>query len=419
MTILASAILAVILDFHLNRPDMSSYEKVRINWQASEARLFDRNGLLIHEMRVNKNIRKLEWVELEDISEAMKKIVISSEDRRFYQHSGVDWVSVTGSILKGARRGASTITMQTASFIDSGSAGNRSRRGPIRKWRQMKAAAALEETWTKEQILEAYLNLAGYRGELAGIGAASAGMFMKEPSGLNTEEASVLCALLKGNRADHAVVAERAVRIARSSGLSCDIERIRIFTLQTLSRTYNKIKPEIMLAPHVAGMLMKNGTMSVKCTLDKHIQETALLALDRRLYELEGRNVSDGAVIVIDNASGDILAYVGSSGSRSSARHVDGVKAKRQAGSTLKPFLYELAIEKKILTPASLLEDSPLKITTPAGVYEPDNYSNEYHGIVSVRTALASSLNIPAVRALGLVGQEAFVERLGRWDYRQ
>ena len=166
------------------------------------------------------------------------------------------------------------------------------------------------------------------------------------------------------------------------------------------------------LAPHVARMLLRGEGERVRCTLDGGLQIFALEALDQQLGQLRDRNVSDGAVLVVDNATGDILAYAANQGRASSAPHVDGIRALRQAGSTLKPFLYGLAIEKEFLTAASILEDSPLQIPTAGGLYIPENYDREFLGPVSLRTALSSSLNIPAVRTLMLVTPDSFVERL-------
>ncbi len=129
------------------------------------------------------------------------------------------------------------------------------------------------------------------------------------------------------------------------------------------------------------------------------------------------QNVHDGAVLVLDNRTGETLAYVGNPGDLSSARYVDGVQALRQAGSALKPFLYELALERKLLTAASLLMDSPLSVSTATGIYAPHNYDGHYKGPVSVRTCLSASLNIPAVRAILLVGDEAFASRLQELSY--
>src|SRR5690606_14107885 len=143
-------------------------------------------------------------------------------------------------------------------------------------------------------------------------------------------------------------------------------------------------------------------------------QRRVLQIMDRRLHELAGSNVRDAAAVVLDNDSGQVLAYVGSSGRLSEAAWVDHARALRQAGSTLKPFLYQQAIEQQRLTTVSLLDDGPLNLTTGNGLYVPRNYDERFSGWVSVRTALASSLNIPAVRALTMVTPDAFRQRLVR-----
>ena len=135
------------------------------------------------------------------------------------------------------------------------------------------------------------------------------------------------------------------------------------------------------------------------------------------LSALAERNVRDGAVLVVDNTTGEVLACVGSAGAASRAANVDGVQSPRQAGSTLKPFLYEMALERRYLTAASLLADSPLSFDTASGVYIPQDYDHEFKGLVSVRTALASSLNVPAVRTLVLDGVEAFRNHLHDLGY--
>jgi len=149
----------------------------------------------------------------------------------------------------------------------------------------------------------------------------------------------------------------------------------------------------------------------VTSTLDASLQSFALETLQRQLMLIAGRNVRDGAVLVADNATGEILAYVGNNGVQASAPHVDGIAAPRQAGSTLKPFLYALAFEKRLLTAASLLDDSPVNLVTPSGLYVPQNYDRDFKGLVSARVALASSLNVPAVRTLMLVNADRFVDR--------
>ena len=135
-------------------------------------------------------------------------------------------------------------------------------------------------------------------------------------------------------------------------------------------------------------------------------------ALRRHVAEVHDRNVDDGAVVVVENSTGEVRAYVGGTGALSSAPYVDGVRARRQPGSALKPFLYALALERRLLTPASLLEDTPLELPEQRGLYRPLDYDREFRGLVSMRVALASSLNVPAVRTIDMVGVEAFTGQL-------
>jgi penicillin-binding protein 1C len=159
--------------------------------------------------------------------------------------------------------------------------------------------------------------------------------------------------------------------------------------------------------------------MRVTTTLDARIQRIASQALAREMRGLGADHARDGAVVVVDNATGDVLAYVGGvPGGGSTAPAVDDADAYRQAGSTLKPFLYADAIEKKYLTPASILDDSPVELDTASGLYVPQDYDRDFKGPVSARSALAGSLNVPAVRTLLLVGVEAFRDRLWDTGYR-
>lgn len=172
------------------------------------------------------------------------------------------------------------------------------------------------------------------------------------------------------------------------------------------------------IAPHFARRLLaqkpspvaKPGTVS--SSLRVALQRFAVQTLNQHLRELSGRHVEDGAIVVLDNASGEVLAWVGSSGALSSAAEVDGVTALRQPGSTLKPFLYAQAIAEKRITAASLLDDSPASIQTSGGLYIPQNYDRQFKGLVSSRTALAASLNVPAVRTLVMVSPDAFHRQL-------
>ena len=398
-----------------------SFQEVKAAWRPSEAYLLDRQGRLIHELRIDFKVRRLPWAALEEMSPALIKAIIAAEDRRFYQHQGVDWQALAAAALYRATgkpsRGASTLTMQLAAMLDKDLAPTKARRGVLQKLAQLRSGLALEETWSKREIMEAYLNLVGFRGELQGIAAAARALFGKQPSGLSEAEAVLLAAILPSPNADAARIGRKACAIAKAGPFQGNCADLNQLAEDVLSRPL-AIDPSLARAPHLARQLLKSPGESVMTTLDGDIQRVAGLALQQQLHGLSGRNVRDGAALVVDNASGDILAYVGSAGPFSNAAKVDGVRAHRQAGSTLKPFLYGLALEKQYLTAASILDDAPLNLATASGLYIPQNYDHDFKGLVSVRTALASSLNIPAVRALVLIGVERFRDRLRDLGYR-
>jgi len=398
----------------LARVDLPSYTEVKASHETSEAWMLDRQGHLLQTVRVDKTRRSLPWVKLTDLSPAMTDALIASEDKRFMDHSGVDWKAMVGAIwtnlVEQQRRGGSTITMQLVGLLDPALHRVADGRSLKQKWQQIHEAQELEKSWTKEQILEAYLNLVSFRGDLTGIAAASTGMFAKYPSGLDRNEASILAALLRGPNAKPGLVSKRACGIANANGqASCELIDSLAWTALA-QRAALDIQNQ--LAPHLAQHLSLKSGQHIRTSLDANLQKFALTTLRQKLTELQDRHVEDGAVLVLDNTTGEILAWVGSSDTTSQAAEVDGVTALRLPGSTLKPFLYGLAIDRRLLTAASPLEDSPLVLDTPVGQYVPQNYERDFKGWVSVRTALGSSLNVPAVRTLLLLGVDRFYSGL-------
>jgi len=397
-------------------PPLPGYAAVVAGWKPSEAWLYDRHGRLIDSSRIDYQARRLGWVKLDDVAPAVRDTLVAAEDRRFRSHRGVDWWSLAGALrdkLEGKRaRGASTLSMQVAAYLAPELAAP-GHRGTWDKLRQMRAARALEAAWSKDEILEAYLNLAGFRGEAQGIAAAALGLFGKTPATLSRDDALLLAALLPDPGAGSAAVARRACALGHAQ----DCGRFAGAAASMLGPA-RSLALDPGLAPHLAARLLDKPGARITSTLDARIQSAAIVALRRQLQGLGGTRARDGAVVVVDNASGDVLAYVGGIGGESTAPAVDGASSYRQAGSTLKPFLYAQAIEKGYLTAASILDDSPVQLDTASGLYVPQNYDKAFKGPVSVRVALAGSLNVPAVRTLLLTGVDAFRDRLWDTGYR-
>jgi len=412
---LAAAALLVAggaaVDYATMPPPLPGYAQVRARWRPSESWLYDRHGVLIDSARVDFAARRLAWVPLAAVAPVLATTIVAAEDHRFAGHAGVDWLAIGGAardrLARRRPRGASTLSMQVAAFLAPTLAAPGAR-GWRDKLRQIRAARLLESSWTKDQILEAYLNLAGYRGEAQGIGAAALGLFGKTPDSLSRDDALLLAALLPDPRADAATIARRACAL---KGGGCDGLAAQAAAMLGPARS---LALDPGLAPHLATRLLTRPGLRVATTIDADVQRVAIAALRRQLQGLGGTRARDGAVVVVDNRSGDVLAYVGGTGGASRAPAVDNADSYRQAGSTLKPFLYAQAIERGYLTPASILDDSPVQLDTASGLYVPQNYDRGFKGPVSARTALAGSLNVPAVRTLLLVGVEPFRDRL--WD---
>ena len=417
-----------------------TFDAVRASYQPSDTVVLSREGEVLQRVRTDPTVRRGQWLALSDISPALRTALLLSEDKRFFEHSGVDWQAASaaawGNLWNQRTRGASTITMQLAGLLDGETMGDlRQRPGGrtvVQKLGQTVAAQVLDRRWRKDQILEAYLNLVPFRSELVGIDALSRTLFGKAAHGLQDREAALAAALIRAPNARPALVAQRACGVLRdmasaamlrtssvpqAAAPAVDCDALDLFATAALQR--RSFDASEGVAPHFARHLLRQRaaarqpvTAQITSTLRAPLQRFAVQSLGQHLRELRGRNVEDGAVLVLDNASGAVLAWVGSSGALSQASEVDGVLALRQPGSTLKPLLYAQALAERRLTAASLVDDSPAQITTASGLYIPQNYDRQFKGWVSVRTALAASLNVPAVRTLVMVGPDAFHRQL-------
>ena len=424
----------------------ASFDSVKQGFKPSDTLILARDGEIIQRLRTDATVRRGQWVALSDVSPALRTALVLSEDKRFYEHSGVDWRAVSsaawGNLWNTKTRGASTISMQLAGLLDDDLRAGSSGRSMGQKIGQTVSTQVLEARWRKDQILEAYLNLVPFRGELVGIDALSRTLFGKAAHGLDEREAAVAAALVRGPNAKAAQVSSRACGVLKLMQAKADCEALDVFVSGALQRKAFDASEGI--APHLARRLValhapspqpspargrgsnassqiltplplrgESSANSIQSTLRAPLQRFAVQTLQQHLRELRGRHVEDGAVVVLDNASGEVLAWVGSSNELSKAADVDGVTALRQPGSTLKPFLYAQAIAEQRITAASLLEDSSTQIPTASGLYIPQNYDRQFKGMVSSRTALGASLNVPAVRTLVMVSPDAFAKQLG------
>ncbi len=425
----------------------ASFEGVKQGYKPSDTLILARDGEVIQRLRTDNTVRRGQWVALADVSPALRTALVLSEDKRFYEHSGVDWRAVSSAawanMWNTKTRGASTISMQLAGLLDDDLRAGSSGRSVGQKIGQTVSTQVLEARWRKDQILEAYLNLVPFRGELVGIDALSRTLFGKAAHGLDEREAAVAAALVRGPNAKAAQVSTRACGVLKLMQARTDCDSLDLFTTGVLQR--KAFDASVGFAPHLARRLVvqirgvpppppspgrgeRNSTVlppplpgegwgggipaTIQSTLRASLQRFAVQTLQQQLRELRGRHVEDGAVVVLDNATGEVLAWVGSSNELSQAADVDGVTALRQPGSTLKPFLYAQAIAEQRITAASLLEDSSTQVPTASGLYIPQNYDRQFKGMVSTRTALGASLNVPAVRTLVMVSPDAFAKQL-------
>ncbi|MGX1308307.1 penicillin-binding protein 1C [Amorphus suaedae] len=353
-------------------------------------------------------------VAVDDVDPRYLELLFAYEDKRFRAHAGVDpramlravWQAATSG---GIVSGGSTLTMQTARLLE-----DRHERTLDRKLVEMVHALQLERRLTKDEILERYLALAPFGGNLEGVRAASLAYFGREPTRLTLGQAALLVALPQapeGRRPDRHPEAARAARdrvldrVAAAGAISqADADEAKRERVPTARR------PVPMLAPHLARRLVAGDpeTAIHRTTLDARVQRE-LETLARERADTLGPGIST-AILVADAESGEILASVGSADFLSTARqgHVDMTRAIRSPGSTLKPFIYGLAFEAGLAHPETLIEDRPIRF----GDYRPENFDDVFHGTVTIREALERSLNVPAVAVLDAIGPNRLAVRL-------
>jgi penicillin-binding protein 1C len=376
--------------------------------------IIDRHGKLLRAYAMADGRWRLPVNAAADVDPTYLKLLFAYEDHRFYSHAGVDPLAVARAAFQLATRGhvvsgGSTITMQLARLMEP-----RRQRSISAKFRQIVRALEIERQLSKEQILNLYLAMAPFGGNLEGIRAASLAYFGKEPKRLLLSEAALLVALPQSPENRRLDRYPNAARAARDRVLDRMVEDGVVSDADAVIAKAVSVpelrKPMPILAPHSADQAMasvKNKPV-IALTLDGGLQQALETLAHDRAVGL-GPNISV-AILAVDNASGDVLARVGSPDYFDDRRagQVDMTRAVRSPGSTLKPFIYGLAFEDGFVHPESLIEDRPIRF----GSYAPENFDMTFQGTVPVRKALQMSLNVPAVALLDRVGASRLSSRL-------
>ena len=373
----------------------------------------DRNGKLLRAFAMDDGRWRLP-VHAADVDPTYLKLLLAFEDKRFREHHGVDPMALARAVLQFVSSGhivsgGSTISMQLARLLEP-----RAKRSLAAKLRQMVRAIELERHYSKDEILDYYLTLAPFGGNLEGVRAASLGYFNKEPKRLTLGEAALLVALPQAPERRRLNRHADTARLARNRVLHRMVED-GIVSPEDASRAIAEPVPHLrqpmpILAPHATDQAVASQKTQnvIRLTLDAGLQKSLeSLAFDRA--NALGRDVSV-SIMAVDNESGDVLAHVGSPDYFDVGRsgQVDMTRAVRSPGSTLKPFIYGLAFEDGFVNPESLIDDRPIRF----GSYAPENFDMTFQGTVTVRKALQMSLNVPAIALLDRVGASRLAARL-------
>ncbi|MBR5932808.1 MAG: transglycosylase domain-containing protein [Treponema sp.] len=369
-------------------------------------RVYDRKNHLIQVIPLNNGLRR-EYVPMTEIPRDVQKMFIKAEDKRFYFHPGIDLIAVIRSVFLNIQNkknvsGASTITMQLAKVINQNYLNQNNEylisvdRTMLKKVDEAFCALMLEAKFSKKQILELYLNSIPFGNNAEGVMSASRLYFGREIKDLTKDEIEILA------------------KIPRRPSLYSPSKKYQYpFFMPHLVR-YLKENNYFLAEKKSKSKIYKSKTpYRINLSVDFDVQVYAQTCADDAIKESEYSRIGNIAVLVLDVQTGKVLAWIGNHDFNDKEHHgeIDGVRFKNQPGSSIKPFLYALAIEKGIVKPTDVIADIPTELGENKA-YIPSNFNNRFNGPVRLRVALASSLNIPAVKILDMTGIEVFAEHL-------
>lgn len=405
--------------FFLNFPKVEVLEKGQ---EVQSIRIYDRNGCLLYET-LSDEMTKTRWISSNSIPPIVEGAVISSEDKRYYKHCGIDpfallralWIDLKSFSIK---QGGSTITQQTAKLIIK-----RRSRNILLKIYEFFYTLKLEYQFSKKEILSIYLNLAPYGRNIVGIKKAAEAYFNSPLENLTPAQIAFLAAIPKSPRFYDCVKnfsftkkkQEKILERMRNLGYISEEEYKRAKE----EEIFIEKKPTPFQAPHFVERIKEEvkgrKEKSFITTIDESLMRKISNLIDTERGLLEKIGAKNVAVIVIENKTGEVLVWEGSGNyfSDEEGNKIDGVITPRQPGSALKPFLYALAFDRGFL-PASVLPDIPSSFQTSrkGSYYSPKNYDNKFRGPLSARKALAGSINVPAVFLVSEIGVDSFLSVL-------
>jgi penicillin-binding protein 1C len=371
----------------------------------SGVQVLDRDGKLLRAYTVADGRWRLH-VEYADVDPAYVVALIAYEDKRFWEHSGVDPKSLARAFWQALRNGrivsgGSTLTMQVARLLEESGTGALGG-----KLRQIRLALALENRLSKQEILQLYLNLAPFGGNVEGLRAASLAYLGKEPRRLTLAEAALLVAIPQSPERRRPDRHPQAAQDARDRVIARQFRDGLIDADQASAARTERVPTERRgfpaLAPHLADRARAEAPEQAihRLTIDLALQ-TTLEALARETLKGQGERMQI-AMVVADHQTGEILASIGSAAFEADRRQgfVDMTQALRSPGSTLKPLVYGLAFDQGLAHPETLIEDRPVNFNG----YQPQNFDKTYRGTVRIREALQMSLNIPVVQLTDALG---------------
>jgi penicillin-binding protein 1C len=359
---------------------------------------------------------------LEEITPLLQKTIVEKEDRYFWVHPGINPVSILraafNNVIQGRRTsGASTITMQVARLLEP------KERTYIGKIMEVFRALQLEWHFSKKEILQMYLNRAPYGGNIEGLKSAAWFYLDQKPQTLSLAQIVTL-SIIPNNPNLIKPGADLNILLKERNRWLDYFRKEHVFEPSLIDDA--KMEPlnfsrqqRPMMAPHLSWRLIQKypDSLEIHSAIKIEIQRKAEEIVRNYSASLQFMNITNAAVIIADNSKREIVGYIGSADFQNSrcSGQVDGVQAIRSPGSTLKPYLYALAIDKGLITPKMMIADVPINFDG----YAPQNYDQKYRGMVSVENALAQSLNIPAVKILNEYGVNPYINMLIRSGFKR